>query len=513
MIAMSNKNFSRRDFLKLASLASLSTIAPRRMVQESQKPNIIVVVFDAWSAKNVGFLGYPRNTMPKLAKLAEKAIVYHNHCAAGPWTIPGTSSLLTGTYLWTHRCYDQAQIQIVKPENNLFRLIKETGYASVAATHTLYVDSILSQFDRWLTLHPPFSEMFLSSRFPFIRLFRKDIELVGMAQKTTMWDTRKGYFSSIFLGELFRKMIQADLDRINETYRDQFPLGLPSLPELDIPFLLEDAIDHQIKTTSAFARPLLSYYHYFPPHHPYHTRAEFVDAFDDDGITFPEKPFSHINQEKTPKQELHSRKMYDETLLYVDSEFDRLYQNLQKSGQLENTWLILTSDHGEIFERGSIGHATPMGYEPLMKIPLLIFPPDQETRIDIHTTTSAVDVLPTLLNLAGKPVPDWIEGTALPLSTEVDTQPDRAVYLMHGKMPSAKHQFLQGVVTVTKNRMKLIFTFHDDRLSGSDHVFELYALDTDPEELDNLYTDSHPVAKQMLAEMQAEINRADAPYR
>ncbi len=109
---MKIQDLSRRDFLKLASLASFSSVIPRQMVQQSEKPNIIVVVFDAWSANNIGLYGYLRQTMPKLAALAEKAIVYHNHYAAGPWTVPGTASLLTGTYPWTHRCISMDQIQI-----------------------------------------------------------------------------------------------------------------------------------------------------------------------------------------------------------------------------------------------------------------------------------------------------------------------------------------------------------------------------------------------------------------
>ncbi|MBN2044104.1 MAG: sulfatase-like hydrolase/transferase [Anaerolineales bacterium] len=510
---MESLNLSRRDFLKLAALASFSSIVPIQMIRQSQKPNIIMVVFDAWSAKNIGFLGYPRQTMPKLAKLADKAIVYHNHYAAGPWTIPGTSSLLTGTYPWTHHCISQEVVQLVNPKNNLFRLMKDAGYASVAATHNMYADMILSQSDHWLARHPHFTEMFLPTRFPFTRLFRKDIEVTGLAQRMAMWNTDRRYHSSIFLGEFFKQIIQVNLDQINQTYKDQFPRGVPQIPVLDMPFLLEDGIDHLLKTSTSFAQPQLSYYHYYPPHKPYLTRAEFYNVFSDDGITFPEKPRSHITEEQTYEQESLFRQHYDETLLYVDSEFNRLYQDLKNSGQLENTWLILTSDHGELFERGNIGHEIPMGYEALVKVPLLIFPPGQQTRVDIYTTTSAVDVLPTLLDLAGQPIPQWVEGISLPPFSEVDNTTDRAVYSVHGWLSDAKSRFSQGVVTMVKNGMKLIFTFRDDRLSGSDHVLELYDLAADPEELDNLYTKSHPAAQQMLAEMQAEIDRADQPFR
>ena len=63
---------------------------------DSNHPNVLIVVFDAWSALNCSLYGYPRDTTPNIKRLAEKGTVYHNHYAAGTWTIPGTSSLLTG---------------------------------------------------------------------------------------------------------------------------------------------------------------------------------------------------------------------------------------------------------------------------------------------------------------------------------------------------------------------------------------------------------------------------------
>ncbi|MEA3352154.1 MAG: sulfatase-like hydrolase/transferase, partial [Chloroflexota bacterium] len=103
------KKFNRRDFLKFASLFSTGlafqrfTAAPAWSQQNAGEKNIIIVVLDALSACNIALHGYARDTMPNLAKLAEKAVVYHNHYAAGNFTTPGTASLLTGTLPWSHR--------------------------------------------------------------------------------------------------------------------------------------------------------------------------------------------------------------------------------------------------------------------------------------------------------------------------------------------------------------------------------------------------------------------------
>ena len=102
---MTNK-LSRKDILKLASLLPFSYYFPQLIpAQDSTKPNILIVLFDAWSASNTSVYGYPRETTPNINRLAEKAIVYHNHYASGHYTYPSTASFLTGVLPWSHKGY------------------------------------------------------------------------------------------------------------------------------------------------------------------------------------------------------------------------------------------------------------------------------------------------------------------------------------------------------------------------------------------------------------------------
>src|SRR5690349_20410751 len=103
-------NFSRRDFLKLAGVASgatvLSHMAAGLFRRQSNLPKVIIFVFDAMSARDLSLYGYKRGTTPNFEKFAERSNVYHSHHAGGNFTSPGTASLLTGTYPWTHRAFD-----------------------------------------------------------------------------------------------------------------------------------------------------------------------------------------------------------------------------------------------------------------------------------------------------------------------------------------------------------------------------------------------------------------------
>jgi len=82
-------NLTRREFLKLASTLSMlplldlaSTLQPARPTQAQERPNLIIILFDALAAQTLSLYGYPRRTSPNLERFAERATVYHNHHSA-----------------------------------------------------------------------------------------------------------------------------------------------------------------------------------------------------------------------------------------------------------------------------------------------------------------------------------------------------------------------------------------------------------------------------------------------
>lgn len=87
---------------------------------------------------------------------------------------------------------------------------------------------------------------------------------------------------------------------------------------------------------------------------------------------------------------------------------------LEASGILDHSYLVVTSDHGELFERGENGHNTFLLYDSVIHIPLLVSAPQQTKRQDFYSLTSNIDVLPTLLNIVKKEIPSSVEGRLLP---------------------------------------------------------------------------------------------------
>ncbi len=153
---------SRRDFLKTsaavvasATFAGASRILSSAHSQTINKPNILIFVFDAMSARHLSLYEYPRPTTPNLEKFAERASVYHTHYSAGNFTTTGTASMLTGMYPWTHRAINyRGMVERTLADRNLFHLVGKE-YTRLAFTQNLWANVLLSQFEKDLDAHPP----------------------------------------------------------------------------------------------------------------------------------------------------------------------------------------------------------------------------------------------------------------------------------------------------------------------------------------------------------------------
>jgi arylsulfatase A-like enzyme len=102
---------------------------------------------------------------------------------------------------------------------------------------------------------------------------------------------------------------------------------------------------------------------------------------------------------------------YDNSIRWVDNLIETLLERLSEQGYLENTILIVASDHGEaFFERGFEGHGRKV-YRESTEVPLLLsFPFRLDPGIVVRTRTRNVDIWPTILDLLGLAAPEGIDG-------------------------------------------------------------------------------------------------------
>jgi arylsulfatase A-like enzyme len=503
----------RRNFLKLFSLLPLLASGLPQMehlsggkAADPDSTNILILVFDTLSAKHISLHGYPRNTMPNLARFAEKATVYHAHYSGGNFTTPGTASLLTGTYAWTHRAFSH-QSELLKDyfPRNIFSQFASAGYTTVGFSHNLLVNILMHALREHLDDYVLPNEVALVDYNFSDDLFFDDYVVAARSERAYL--KKPGQMSdSLFLAPVFWTLKEIHQRYLKEEMRKPFPLGIPGYHDMLYP--LEDTIDWILEQVSAMSKPFLAYMHMMPPHDPYYPRGEFANSFYDEWKPDP-KPEHFYSEGFSEDVLLDRRRRYDQYIAYVDAEFGRLVDALRYSGLLDSTWIVFTSDHGEMFERGIWQHTTRTLFDPVIHVPLLISAPNQKIRQDVYTTTSCVDLLPTLLSVTGQPVPAWIEGAVLPPFQEAGLDKERSIYAIEAKSNPKYGPLIKGTVAMIKGDYKLIYYVgYEDH----DGVFELYDLKDDPEELNDLYETQLSIADELERELLDKMEDVNEPY-
>ncbi len=495
----------RREFLKLMGLLPAMEVRwPWREGGQTGQPNVVILVFDTLSAQHVTLHGYGRETTPNLARFAERATVYHNCYSAGNFTTPGTASLLTGTYPWTHRALHlHGVVQEAYRERSLFHLFPEETY-KIAYTHNILVTLLLHQFRDGLNLFKPTRDLTLRDDEYSDLLFFRDYSASFWSELAIL---RGGdiFPSSLFLSVLHKLLFLNFEHRSISEFADRFPRGIPH-NFTNLHFILEDAIDWIAFSLREAPRPFLGYFHLLPPHEPYRPRSEFIGRFND-GWQAPEKPVRHFS-EGFAYPDLHQlRTEYDEFVAYTDAEFGRLIDLLEASGSLDNTFLVVTSDHGQLFERGIHGHITGALYEPLIRVPLLISRPGQQLRRDIHSPVSGVDILPTLLSLANQPIPSWCEGRVLPGFRDSPIQEGRSIYVLEAKSNSKRGPLSIASLALIRGQEKLTryYGYRD-----AQDEYEMYDLESDPEEMQDLSSSQTTRLRDLREEMENKLQEINA---
>jgi len=472
---------------------------------EDGTSNVIFLVFDAWSAQNTSLYGYQRETMPNLIRFAERATVYHNHLSTGTFTAPGAASLLTGLYPWSHRALHlRSGISAEHLEHNIFSTF-HGSHRTAGYSQNKFADKFLYQMGESIDTHLPVGAFNIQKQSVYsLPIFKNDGEMAFASFEENIFHRVGDYDASLFLAPLFRVVTRYKRFLLNNNYTNSYPKGIPDSSEL---FLLEDLIDGTIETLKSLTQPSLLYMHYFPPHWPYQPKKGFFKKFRD-GWVPDVKHFHPLSQSNVNEGVLvGSREKYDEYLASWDDEIGRLFDYFDESGLLERSYIVITSDHGEMFERGVNGHTTPLIYDPVARVPLIISSPGQTERIDIFENTSAVDILPTLAHLTGMAIPPWAEGELLPALGGIEDS-NRSVYVLDAKENSAFAPLTQFSISMTQGRYRLTH-YHYADYQG----FEFYDLDADPEELNDLFPSQPAIALEMkkkLLDKIADINRPNA---
>ena len=149
-----------------------------------------------------------------------------------------------------------------------------------------------------------------------------------------------------------------------------------------------------------------------------------------------------------------------------------------------------------------------MIYDPVIHVPLLVRKPGHRAREDVYTTTSSVDLMPTIANLTGNPIPNWAEGRLLPRLGGT-AQEGRSVFSMDAKTNSSFGPLKTFSISITKDHCRLVhYSYPRDQYEK----YEFYNLEDDPNEMSDLYPANPSLARQMKDELLQKVYEVNRPF-
>jgi uncharacterized sulfatase len=236
---------------------------------------------------------------------------------------------------------------------------------------------------------------------------------------------------------------------------------------------------------------------YDEPHHPFTCPPEYAEKFEDYTHSvgpgayddLDSKPAHHREWARGHRTQVGSHlssngrwhdPLYFGCNSFVDHEIGRVVDAVHARAP-ENTYIIFTSDHGAMLGAHQLHDKGPAMYEEITRIPLIIKPPEGAKGTMVHSTlVSHVDLLPTMLELAGLETPPILAGQSLVPLLNREEDSDRSVMIEFNRF-GLGHEYmggLQPIRCIVSDRYKLVVNLL--------YTDELYDLKEDPAELNNL---------------------------
>ncbi len=453
-------------------------------VSGKDRPNVVLITFDALSARNMSVYGYERPTTPFIDKWAEMASVFTRVKAAGNWTSSTTSSLMTGKRVWSHSVFQSNAYRINKVNSeNLPLLLKENGYYNMAYISTRFASPKKNGLARNFDINP--STIIFRKWLQFIgRIDLKLYKVFGEKIRLYNWIIKRDFIFGKFLKVVNKTFLRG---KDETTYYESGKVFNKFLEEID----------------SNPPEPFFAWIHIYPPHAPYMPPEPFKGIFESSLKT----KGKNLTKEEIKHHEVLTQKArYDELIMSCDKQFEEFMKNLSLRDKLNNTVIILSADHGELFEDFRVGHGGYDLYESALSIPLIIKEPDREGGQIIDELTEQIDIPVTIMELAHIPVPAWMEGRSLlPLmrNKKIDPKP---VFSMNFERNSSKALITKGVIAVWEGDFKLIYNLEEKKSV-------LFNLRHDPSELNNIIQREPNVGRHLRSLILDNLRKANEKIR
>lgn len=452
-----------------------------------------------------------RSLTPTISSLLNNSIYFKNCIAQSPYTLPSHISMFTGLYPSQNYLISKDLFKLSGKIPILTEILKNMGYITICYTENPFIskiygltkgfDKVFQNFKRNLNSNRAFKNFQIINYLNKIDAYSE--KKIGSKPLLKILHRNKMRILTI-IEYIIKKLIWRK--NIVLKYRD-------TLTELD---KLSQLLKHNNKDNSFYL-----FFNIMATHHPYIPIKEVSDYF---GIKI--KDFRKIKnfffdfykyvlmlnekyKKLSKKKDIILKKLYNACVFYNDLIVERILTILKKFGLLENSYIIITSDHGEHlgdqFDHYLWGHATLQSvYESVIKVPLLIYNSNFKKKI-IKNQVELKDLFHTILHLTG------INGTK-------NKYFDLAKSIINQTNTNSTPEYIFGEYLKSKKNLKKIFNTYQKFIIRSlilkqknniyflrTQSYKLINFNNKYEEFYNLVDDPH--------ELINNVNENDVNYR
>lgn len=465
-------------------------------MDEAKAPNILWICTDQQRYDTIGALGYPAVSTPNIDRLVAEGVAFTHAYCQSPICTPSRASFLTGQY--------PSRVHLTRNGNDYFppearlvtRTLADEGY-DCALIGKLHLSSAYRRIEArtddgyrvWEYSHAPRDDWpeghgyadWVRAQGHVLKELTKSIEGVPTHLHQTTWCAEKTI-------DFIRSHGMSDdntpwLASVNiydphppfnppQEYRDQFdPAEMP--PAL----FRESDLAQQERLAQV----------------DFQSRGRNPAALDLKSPIIPGSPEAGVDENAAigGRDARRLKAAYYAMIKLIDDQLGRILAALDETGQRENTIIIFMSDHGETLGDHGLIEKGCRFYEGLVRVPLIISWPGhfaQGVRAD--GLVELMDVTPLLLEVAGLPVPETMQGKSLLPILTGEADPAHHRDFVRCEYYDALAEPDASFATMYRDARYKLVVYHGHGLG------ELYDLDKDPHEFENLWDDpAHQATK------------------
>jgi len=431
-------NTTRYIFLIIiAILASFTNSNAQK--EKSKKPNILIIQPDQHRADVMGCAGNNMVKTPNLDNLAAGGVRFTNAASASPVCCPFRATMQTGLYIHEHGVYENG-IQLNYDFKSIAEIFVENGYET-GYIGKWHLDGFLPDDENGVG------------------------GFIEPGAPRQGWQEWYGYEKSHeFL----------DVWKYNEN-KEKVPVeGYDWEPTWHTDMTLDF-----IKRKTEENKPWCYYVAYGPPHKPEQCLPEFLEMYDPDAFDLPPDAEKYMKAEQ--KQELRKvLQMYYAQVTAIDYEIGRLQKGLKELAVDDNTIIIYVSDHGDVLgsnnreivkkyietnrNLNNTIRTKGKSFSTAFRIPFIVSAPNLKVQgLETDALVSSVDLVPTILDLAGIEIPEYMQGTSMAdWTTEGDGPKQPYIYLGLHNNKNAWRAVWDGKYMLSMLDYKLFYDLEKD---------------------------------------------------